>query len=191
MAPQGAPAVLVVDDSRNCVEANPEACQLVGATSDRVLGSPFDDLIAPAMRQRLDHVWQAFAGGGGHAGPFTLVRGDAEIQISITQNLMPGRHLLVITPITASIAPAAEFADRQRAPEAGPPSTTDRRSPTPRERQVLGLLAAGATDPQIAERLELSPATVQTHVRNAKSKLGARTRAQAVAMAIEQKLISL
>jgi DNA-binding NarL/FixJ family response regulator len=56
---------------------------------------------------------------------------------------------------------------------------------------VLKLLATGATDPQIAEMLELSPATVQTHVRNAKSKLGARTRAQAVAIAIAERLISV
>ena len=54
---------------------------------------------------------------------------------------------------------------------------------------MLALLAAGATDDQIAELLELSPATVQTHVRNAKAKLGARTRAQAVAIALRRGLI--
>ena len=54
---------------------------------------------------------------------------------------------------------------------------------------MLTLLADGATDPQIAKRLELSPATVQTHVRNAKAKLGARTRAQAVALVLERGLI--
>ena len=63
--------------------------------------------------------------------------------------------------------------------------------PTPREREVLTLLAAGATDEQIAEMLELSPATVQTHVRNAKAKLGARTRAQAVAMALQHGMITV
>ena len=63
------------------------------------------------------------------------------------------------------------------------------REPSAREREVLGLLADGATDGQIAVRLELSPATVQTHVRNAKAKLGARTRAQAVALALQRGLI--
>ena len=66
-----------------------------------------------------------------------------------------------------------------------------RGGPTSREREVLALLAAGATDEQIAEMLELSPATVQTHVRNAKAKLGARTRAQAVAMALQNGMINL
>ena len=54
---------------------------------------------------------------------------------------------------------------------------------------MLALLAGGHTDGQIAALLELSPATVQTHVRNAKSKLGARTRAQAVAIALQRGLI--
>jgi DNA-binding CsgD family transcriptional regulator len=54
---------------------------------------------------------------------------------------------------------------------------------------VLRLLASGATDVQIAAWLSLSPATVQTHVRNAKAKLGARTRAQAVALALQRGMI--
>src|SRR5207244_8320124 len=66
-----------------------------------------------------------------------------------------------------------------------------RGGPTAREREVLSLLAAGATDEQIAEMLELSPATVAPHVRNAKAKLGARTRAQAVAMALQNGMINL
>lgn len=64
------------------------------------------------------------------------------------------------------------------------------RRPTDRELQILSLLAAGNTDAEIAERLELSPATVQTHVRNTKQKLGAKTRAQAVAIALRGGLIS-
>jgi DNA-binding NarL/FixJ family response regulator len=62
--------------------------------------------------------------------------------------------------------------------------------PSSREREVLTLLAGGATDRQVAAVLELSPATVRTHVRNAKAKLGARTRAQAVAVALQRHLIS-
>ena len=64
------------------------------------------------------------------------------------------------------------------------------RRPTTREREVLALLATGATDVEIADILQLSPATVQTHVRNAKTRLGARTRAQAVALAIAQGIIA-
>jgi DNA-binding NarL/FixJ family response regulator len=54
---------------------------------------------------------------------------------------------------------------------------------TERERQIFGLLAHGLTGREIAAQLFLSPATVRTHVQNAMHKLGARTRAQAMALA--------
>jgi DNA-binding CsgD family transcriptional regulator len=69
------------------------------------------------------------------------------------------------------------------------PVAATRPEPSSREREVLALLAGGATDRQVAASLHLSPATVQTHVRNAKAKLGARTRAQAVALALQRHLI--
>jgi DNA-binding NarL/FixJ family response regulator len=53
-----------------------------------------------------------------------------------------------------------------------------------REREILDLLAEGLTGEEAADRLHLSPETVRTHVRNAMSKLGARTRVHAVALAI-------
>ncbi|MDQ3730180.1 MAG: LuxR C-terminal-related transcriptional regulator [Actinomycetota bacterium] len=54
-----------------------------------------------------------------------------------------------------------------------------------REREVLGFLAEGLSGAAIAELLVLSPETVRTHVRNAMEKLGASTRSQAVALALE------
>jgi two-component system response regulator DesR len=53
---------------------------------------------------------------------------------------------------------------------------------SPREREVLELLADGYQGPEIAGRLFLSLETVRTHIRNAVGKLGARTRVQAAAM---------
>ncbi|HYY74293.1 MAG TPA: LuxR C-terminal-related transcriptional regulator [Solirubrobacterales bacterium] len=55
-----------------------------------------------------------------------------------------------------------------------------------REREILGLLAGGESGAQIAEALVLSPETVRTHIRNAMSKLGATSRAQAVAIAVQR-----
>jgi DNA-binding CsgD family transcriptional regulator len=61
---------------------------------------------------------------------------------------------------------------------------------TRREREILGLLAEGMSGVQIATKLVLSPETVRTHVRNAMAKLGASTRSQAVALALQQQEIS-
>jgi DNA-binding NarL/FixJ family response regulator len=55
---------------------------------------------------------------------------------------------------------------------------------TPREREILGLLADGWSGPEIAGRLVISIETVRTHIANATAKLGARTRVQAVALVV-------
>ena len=55
---------------------------------------------------------------------------------------------------------------------------------SPRERQILELLAEGLRVKEIAERLSLSPASVHTHVRNAIAKLEVDTRTEAVALAV-------
>jgi DNA-binding CsgD family transcriptional regulator len=55
---------------------------------------------------------------------------------------------------------------------------------SPREHQVVELLAGGHTGEEVAEQLGISPATVRVHVRNATGKLGASTRTQAVAIAV-------
>ena len=61
---------------------------------------------------------------------------------------------------------------------------------TPRERQVFQLLARGLNGREIAEQLMLSPETVRTHVQNGVERLGAKTRVQAVAVAIDRGEIS-
>ena len=56
---------------------------------------------------------------------------------------------------------------------------------TPRERQVLTLMADGADNRTVAERLHISYATVRTHVRSILAKLGTRSQLEAVAKAAE------
>ena len=60
---------------------------------------------------------------------------------------------------------------------------------SPRERQVLGLLAEGHTSAETAAALGIGEETVQTHVRRAMTKLSARTRTQAVAIALRLGLL--
>jgi NarL family two-component system response regulator LiaR len=86
-----------------------------------------------------------------------------------------------------ALAPEAMQALMNHTARSMEPSTIE--SLTKRERQVLGLMAQGLTNPQIAEELILSTSTVQFHVHNILGKLGVGTRTEAVAVAIQKKLI--
>ena len=86
----------------------------------------------------------------------------------------------------ATLAPAvlARVVDHflERAPSTEP-EPAQLQSLSPREREVLGLIAAGLTNGEIAAHLVVSGATVKTHVRNVLAKLDARDRVQAVLLA--------
>ena len=90
--------------------------------------------------------------------------------------------LAVVSPeILEALFPPGEGALDEEAP---PPEAL-----TPRESEVLGLLAAGASNKEIAGKLHLSEHTVKFHVSTILGKLGAATRAEAVARGYRQGLI--
>jgi DNA-binding CsgD family transcriptional regulator len=60
---------------------------------------------------------------------------------------------------------------------------------SPRQEAVLRLAADGLTTQEMAERLDLAPETIETHVRNAMAKLSADSRTHAVATALRRALI--
>jgi DNA-binding NarL/FixJ family response regulator len=72
------------------------------------------------------------------------------------------------------------------------PETLKERQPahlTPRQRQVLNLLARGLTNKEIAARLKMHPRTVSNHIRALKQTFGASSRAQSVRRAAELGLL--
>ena len=86
-----------------------------------------------------------------------------------------------------AVARGASYVDERLRPLLLARFTTERIGVlSPREREVLDLLAKGLNGEEVAERLVLSPETVRTHVRNAMEKLEANTRVHAVAIALRQ-----
>jgi len=78
------------------------------------------------------------------------------------------------------------LSQQERAPLPAPASLEGL---TDRERQVLGLVAHGLSNDDIADKLYLSPLTAKTHINRAMTKLGVRDRAQLVVIAYQSGLV--
>ena len=75
------------------------------------------------------------------------------------------------------------------APQAAPvPAAADKERLSPREREILGFLARGASNKEIARSLDLAESTVKIHVQNILKKLNLLSRVQAAVYAVEHGL---
>jgi PAS domain S-box-containing protein len=169
-------AIVLFDDERRYVDVNPSAVALLGRTREELLGTSSFENIRPAERSIAARQWQAFLKSGEYSGTRALVRPDgSEVEIDYAARLaVIGERRLAIF---VSLAKTDLAADAQSGRAAAGSLTT-------REREVITLIAMGRETNEIAEQLHISSETVRTHVRNAMSKLGARTRAQLVAITL-------
>ena len=87
-------------------------------------------------------------------------------------------HQALLDPVVQSRLIAA--ADAGARPRPAPPPASLPDDLTPREAEVLSLIARGLSNGEIAETLVVSEATVKTHINHVFAKIGARDRAQAV-----------
>ncbi|WP_334123981.1 response regulator transcription factor [Glutamicibacter sp.] len=104
----------------------------------------------------------------------TVNRGDAVIAPSTTRRLLDHMAPLLKKQSTQGNELLSELVE----------------SLTRREREVFGLIALGRSNPEIAEELFLSEATVKTHVGHILAKLDARDRVQAVVIAYQTGVVS-
>ena len=126
-----------------------------------------------------DYVYDALQAG---ASGFLLKDVPAEALFEAVRVIAGGEALLAPAITRRLIAEFARLRPRQVRPEA----LSDL---TPRETEILGLVAEGLSNREIAERLVLSDETVKTHVSHVLRKLGLRDRAQAVVVAYETGLV--
>ncbi|WP_126634822.1 response regulator [Embleya hyalina] len=130
----------------------------------------------------LDHyVYAALTAG---ASGFLLKDVTPEHLVAAVRLVRSGDALLAPT-ITRRLI--ERFAHRDEPPAALHRDLSDL---TPRELEVLRLLATGLTNAELATRLTLSPTTVKTHIGRILNKLDLRDRVQAVVLAYESGLIS-
>jgi DNA-binding NarL/FixJ family response regulator len=122
--------------------------------------------------------------GAGARGYLTKEAGIAEIARAVQA---AAEHLTLLDPLVHSrlVAAAAGAGSRSAAtpPQAALPDDL-----TPREAEVLTLIARGLSNREIAVELVVSEATVKTHINHVLRKIGARDRAQAVHYAYQHGL---
>ena len=127
-----------------------------------------------------EHVYGALSAG---ASGFLLKDATPEEVVHAIRVVAAGEALLA-PAVTSRLV--REFARR---PSAGRPRTEALAALTPREVEVLQLVAAGLSNAELADRLVLSHATAKTHVSRILAKLGLRDRAQLVIAAYEAGLV--
>jgi DNA-binding NarL/FixJ family response regulator len=149
-----------------------------------ILSAGFDPPVRVLMLTTFDvddYVYEALSIG---ASGFMLKDAPAEELIRAVRVVADGEALLAPTVTRRLIA---DVTSRR---------STARRKPaalsalTPREREVLELIARGMSNTEIAERLFVAEQTVKTHVGKVLSKLDLRDRAQAVVLAYESGLVT-
>jgi DNA-binding NarL/FixJ family response regulator len=130
-----------------------------------------------------EYVYDALQAG---ASGFLLKDVTAERLFDAVRVIAAGEALLA-PAITKRLI--GEFARQRRRPADPAQGSGALRTLTPRETEVLRLMAAGLSNPEIAQRLVVTEETVKTHVSRILSKLGLRDRTQAVVAAYESGLV--
>jgi DNA-binding NarL/FixJ family response regulator len=163
------------------ITATADLRQMLPATRVLVLTTYADqDAIVPALR-------------AGARGYLTKDASAEQIEAAIRAVQAGQTHL---DPAVQERLVAAVLSRRSSDPSEANPESADlpaalRKPPgglTAREAEVLTLLASGLSNPEIAQRLYLSHATVKTHINRIFAKTGARDRAQAVRYAYQHGL---
>ena len=128
------------------------------------------------------YVYDALRAG---ASGFMLKDAPTE-EIAAAVRIVANGEALLAPAVTRSVI--EEFARQQPAAAPAPPPAVAEL--TPREREVLDLLARGLSNHEICEQLVISEATAKTHVARILQKLDLRDRVQAVIDAYESGLVS-
>ena len=165
-----------VEATRRILAARPETRVVVLTTYDH------DSLVLEALR----------AGAMGY-----LLKDDPADEMIRAIHLARRGESLLQPAVAAKLLAAFQGTASTAAPAAMPSEVWNPASPAPgtdclteRERQVLQLVAEGASNLQIARRLHLAEGTVKNHISLIMDKLGAGNRTQAVSIARRQRLIS-
>jgi DNA-binding CsgD family transcriptional regulator len=155
-------------------------------------GTGLPDEVSPTRSAE----WQELLRMGELYGERVIAHGSgAEMRVSYAAHAtdIDGQWRALFVVLSAQLHPQGEeligVSTAGRSGSGGPAASSQfSKVLTPREREVVRRVALGRSTPQIAVDLNLSPATVRSHVRNAMVKTDSHTRAQLVALVLGEGL---
>jgi PAS domain S-box-containing protein len=172
--------MLLVTAEGQCIDVNRAASEVLGRSREEIQSMRLEDLVAPEIRDIIPARWEALQEAGWQAGSAVLIRPDGErrqIGYVATADIAPGVSLKVwhtgheLATVKAGNGDAPKL--------------------SPREVDVLRMLATGADNQEIASELVIGTETVKTHISRIVRKMQARNRTHAVAIALEHGIFEL
>src|SRR3954451_5112818 len=168
----------LLDERRRCVEVNGALAKTLGYRRDAIVGKHAWDFVdGPPLFT--EPQWRTRMARGEFTGEATLLTADGgsvSVHYAAHPEMVTGRRLVLFVALDATRR--GRFRRRYSRTEA------ERQELSAREQEIVHLISLGKTGREIADELHISHDTVRTHVRNAQVKLGARSRAQLVAIAL-------
>jgi PAS domain S-box-containing protein len=171
--------MVLLDDERRHVDVNGAYVQLLGYRPSELIGRPVREFRADGATVS-DERWQAALLHKQFTGMIELRRADdtvVTVEFAGHPEVVTGQQLVLFVALRVA---RGMRVFRDEAPPA------ESRELSPRELDVVKLLAIGLSGPEIGDELRIAHNTVRTHTRNAMAKVGARSRAQLVAKSLAE-----
>jgi DNA-binding NarL/FixJ family response regulator len=163
--------------------------EMDGLEATRVIKREYPEtgVLMVTMHENPDYLLEALDAG---AAGYVLKDATADRLLSAVRRTLSGESPLNQELAAQLLRRLAEEKKQAHAPEPPKPRNPLREPLTPREAEVLQVLASGRTNQQIAQTLVISRGTVKVHVERIIRKLGVSDRTQAAVRAIELGLVS-
>ena len=176
--------MVLLDSSRRHVDVNGASLRLTGYQRHQLIGRPISEFVAKGSRLMSPRQWEAAMAAGRFTGHARLVAADGShvwVQYAATTEVVTGHRQTLFVELNSS-----RWGGRFRRPIFGRHSDQPL---SPRETEIVRLVALGMTGREIAAELQIAHHTVRTHVNNAMRRTGARSRAQLVAKVLADGLV--
>jgi PAS domain S-box-containing protein len=177
--------MVILDHDRRFVKVNDAVVDLWEYSRSELIGSCADRMVIDGGDVRASR-WEQLVRTHQLYGERVIEHASgSQFRVTYAAHVisLEGEWRVLVVTLSARLPDGAELIGNNQAE----PATTGARL-TPREREVVRLVALGADTRGIAAELSLSPETVRSHVRNAMSKTGVHTRAHLVALVLSDGL---